>query len=66
MFKCPECGNIDRFKLEVIADAVYDQTYDSIEELFFADWLDNGYVHCEECGYDGQFGEFQASEEMED
>jgi uncharacterized Zn finger protein len=62
MFKCPECGSTDRFKLDVIADAVYDQTYDSIEELWFADWSYDGCVHCEECGYDGDFDEFQVNE----
>lgn len=66
MFKCPECGNTDRFKLKVIADAVYDQTYDSIAELFVTDWTFIDYVHCEECGYNGEFDEFQVSEEPED
>lgn len=66
MFKCPECGSTDRFDLNVISRATYDQTYDSIEELLFEDWLDNGYVCCEACGYDGNFDEFQVNDERED
>lgn len=61
MFKCPKCGNTDRFKLYVVAETVYDQTHNSIEELFFVDWLYDDCVHCEECGYDGDFYEMKIS-----
>lgn len=59
MFKCPECGNTDKFNLNVIAKVTYDQPSDFIEELNIEEWVEDGFCQCDQCDYKDNFVEFK-------
>lgn len=59
-WKCPECGNKDKFTISVTATA--DVTDEGIEDGFDYEWDNDSFARCSKCGRSGSVLEFKKRE----
>jgi hypothetical protein len=55
--KCPECGSLEPFNINVRAWA--EMTDDGNEEVTDIDWEDGDHCHCATCGHRAPVGDFK-------
>lgn len=63
-FKCPKCGNDERFEASMVIAVFHGCTitpdgWDYMDSWGEVDLADEATLSCEECGYEGYFGEFE-------
>ena len=61
--RCPECGQEDRFEIEikVMVEVTDEGTGDFTSNV--GDWEDSSYIACKECRHPGTVAEFTITEE---
>jgi len=60
-FKCPECGVLEPFYIEVITTVtMFDEGSDNHGDLT---WEDDSYCVCSECEYEGKVKDFKTTKD---
>ena len=61
--RCPQCGNQDEFRIEVVA--VCKVTDDSAEITGDLEWTDDSWCYCPKCDNEGILGKFRDQDDKQ-